>query len=240
MLSKNRLYQSVIILLLTLSSSQTAIAQELLILTEALPPLQSIDNKGKVTGTMTQKVRRLLSNAGLKADIVMMPWARAYNTALTRPNTLIYSTARMPEREDQFIWLGQLGKSETHLMGLTSRHDLKIKSYNDLSKWLIGVKRHDVSAKFLRDKKVSVRNLMVQTNTIDIVRMLIKGRIDLIPTNEEQLMHYCEMLGCQVQQFDRVFTLAEMTQDLYLAANLDSDAGVLQRISKAFKTIEKN
>jgi polar amino acid transport system substrate-binding protein len=78
------------------------------VVTENSSWLSTIDAQGNIAGRNTQLVKDILARAGLKADFQVLPWARAYRMAATRPNTLIYSIARTSTRESQFIWLGQI------------------------------------------------------------------------------------------------------------------------------------
>ncbi|XOV77483.1 MAG: substrate-binding periplasmic protein [Aestuariibacter sp.] len=202
-----------------------------LVVTEYLPPFQYPTENGHITGTMTNVVRDILQETELDADIVIMPWARAEHMAKNRPNTLIYSMLRTQKREDQFHWVGAIGMTTTSLFKLRSNHGLQLNSLSDIHRELIGVTRGDVVAKYLKGK-LPLSNFQENITTSDSVRMLIFGRVDLIPTSEEQLHHYCLVLQCQTSQFDKVIDLDEVEQVLYLAANKDSDPKMLSILTK--------
>ena len=78
------------------------------VLTEDLPPYQVVKNHQVVAGSAFLQVEAIFKSAGLPCRTEVLPWARAYELARTQPNTLVYSLARLPAREDLFIWLAPL------------------------------------------------------------------------------------------------------------------------------------
>ena len=42
------------------------------------------------------------------AQVHLVPWNEGYQAALTGNNTVIFSTARLPERESSFKWAGPI------------------------------------------------------------------------------------------------------------------------------------
>ena len=63
---------------------------------------------GSVKGIATDVLRAACGEARLDCRIFIVPWARALNTVSNTPNTLIYTIARTPAREDDFLWVGPL------------------------------------------------------------------------------------------------------------------------------------
>jgi len=45
---------------------------------------------------------------GIAGDIQAMPWARGYKLLSSKPNVVLFSTARTQEREHLFHWVGTL------------------------------------------------------------------------------------------------------------------------------------
>ena len=105
--------------LLSLAQAQ----EPILIVTEDLPPLQIVNNGRVVDGLAYQKVKRLVDSAELKVNWLVAPWSRAYNMALTKPNILLFSIVRTPQREDLFTWIGQLFVMDLYLVSLKSKKD---------------------------------------------------------------------------------------------------------------------
>ena len=78
------------------------------VLTEDLPPYQVVKNHQVVAGSAYLQVEDILRSAGLPCRTEVLPWARSFELARSQPNTLIYSLARLPARENLFIWLAPL------------------------------------------------------------------------------------------------------------------------------------
>ena len=71
------------------------------VVTENSFPYQYLENFS-IEGPASRLVKRVLEEAGFEYSQTVLPWARAYKYAQTAPNTLIYSIARTPERENNF------------------------------------------------------------------------------------------------------------------------------------------
>lgn len=78
------------------------------VLTEDLPPYQVTQANRVVAGSAFLQVETILRTAGLPCQTEVMPWARAFEIARSQPNTLIYSMARLPVRENLFVWIAPL------------------------------------------------------------------------------------------------------------------------------------
>jgi len=86
----------------------TAFGCGLRVVTENLPPYQVVKEHEVVAGSAYLQVQAILQAAGLPCRTEVLPWARAFDLARTQPNTLVYSLARLPARENLFIWLAPL------------------------------------------------------------------------------------------------------------------------------------
>lgn len=82
------------------------------VVTEDLPPYQVVQQQKVVAGSAYLQVEAILQAAGLPCRTEVLPWARAFDLARTQPNTLVYSIARLPARENLFIWLAPLINAE--------------------------------------------------------------------------------------------------------------------------------
>lgn len=91
------------------------------VLTEDLPPYQVVKNHQVVAGSAYFQVEAILKSAGLPCRTEVLPWARSLDLARSQPNTLIYSLARLPVREDLFIWLAPLIKADYRYFSADSK-----------------------------------------------------------------------------------------------------------------------
>lgn len=199
------------------------------VVTEDLPPYQIRYKDNSIKGIITDKVRTLFLRANLKANIQMMPWARAYKTSLDVKDTFIYSITRTPEREDKFQWIGVLVSAETNFVRLSSRKDITINELADSARYLIGVKRDDVTTNYLK-RKVGIKNLVFLHDTKTTLRMLVKERVDVITVSQVHLEYLCQHLGYEISNFTTIFQLADLGNDFYLAANKDTSPVIVKKL----------
>ncbi len=146
----------------------------LVITTESSPPSAMMGDK-QVIGFATEKIRVIMQRVGIDYDIEMLPWKRAYLLAQTQPDTCVYSTTRVPQREAVFKWVGPTHENDWTLFGRADR-DYRITSIEDARKYRIGSYNGDVRSDALiaegfivdtvQDKLANPRKLLV--NRIDL------------------------------------------------------------------------
>ncbi len=130
--------------------ASSSFTQPLRIVTEKLPPLQFTQSDGVVTGAMVDVINLLLKRAKINSDIEVLPWARSYQIALERDNTLIFSLMRGESREDKFIWIGKIFAMDSYLVALKSHKAFDINTIEDAKKYSVGSIRQDFVELYLR------------------------------------------------------------------------------------------
>lgn len=103
-----------------LCASALARAETLVLLTENLVPFNMAVNGGNyakndgISGISTDTVRAACERAQIECQLILrFPWDRVYQQALSEPGYGVFSTARTPEREDKFKWVGPLASLST-------------------------------------------------------------------------------------------------------------------------------
>jgi len=89
-------------------------APKLRIITEDNPPFNFTDERGNITGQSTEIVRLILKATGTDASIELLPWAQGYSLAQMEPTVALYSTMRLPSRENLFKWVGPIGFDDSY------------------------------------------------------------------------------------------------------------------------------
>jgi polar amino acid transport system substrate-binding protein len=92
-------------------------AKDIQIFTEENKPLNFSSPSKEVTGFSSEVVREIQKRIGDKSTITLGPWASAYQTVQTTPDTMLYSTMRTEEREKLFKWVGPLTVVRTSFYG---------------------------------------------------------------------------------------------------------------------------
>jgi len=134
-----------------LLAPQPALALKLL--TEENPPLNYTENK-KLTGMGTEVVREVGKRAKMKLEIEVMPWDKAYEKAQADKETCLYSTARLPNRENAFKWVGPIAVNNWGLYALDGFKP-KIASLKDARPYRIGGVARDAKTEFLKEQGVT-------------------------------------------------------------------------------------
>ena len=126
---------------------------------------------GRPTGFVTEIVEEIASRLGSdRIEIVMEPWARAYQYLTTGPKTMIFSIGRSENREHLFQWVGPVAEHVAYFY-TGAESGLSINSTEDARKLdIIGVHRSSGSAQLL--EKLGFTNLFsvsedVQKNDAD-------------------------------------------------------------------------
>jgi polar amino acid transport system substrate-binding protein len=172
-----RLRCLLIVILGSLCAGSAALAAprpHLFIATEISPPSVMLDG-GQIVGFTTEKVRQIMTRAGIDYDIEILPFKRAMLLSQTRGDVCLYSLTRLPEREALFKWIGPTHESDWTLFGRAGRN-YQVRTLEDARKYRIGAYFGDV-----RGETLSAQGYLVDTvrERLSNPRKLLVDRIDL-------------------------------------------------------------
>jgi len=212
-------------------------AQKLDFVTENAPPLQYIKS-GKVVGKTTQLIEAISKNSNFKANIKILPWARAYQTALNQKNIFIYPLVRNAERESKFIWIGEILTIKLSWVRLKSRTDVKINSLEDAKNYKTGVIRADATYNYLiKNGFKKNENFIVVSELPLLLELLYSEKIDSYIVDVALLKEMAVIKGYDEQQLVSEFDIPDLNYNLYLAANLNTDPDIIEKLKKGFNGI---
>ncbi|WP_420334555.1 substrate-binding periplasmic protein [Roseibium sp.] len=158
------------------------------IVTQSFAPLQW-DNDGKPDGYVTQYIAEVIGRVKETvpleaASVEFMPWKRAMLTARSVPNVLLFSLSRTQEREDQFLWLGEVSPYGQYFYQLRTKPDVAADTVADLKGTGLRIGVQDggnLHAYLQRTGLEASGQLMPITDYRQGIEMLYLGRIDLLP-----------------------------------------------------------
>ncbi|MGV8110979.1 transporter substrate-binding domain-containing protein [Methanospirillum sp.] len=148
--------------------------------TEEYPPYTFIDN-GTPSGLMVDMVTAISRKAEYelpKQSIHFLPWNEAYQKALTKPGTVIFSIARTPERENLFSWVGPVVSSDIALYSSRDRN-ITLHDRKELANYTIGTITDDVTIDFLVDAGVRKDSIVTRSDPYELIHDLDDGTLDL-------------------------------------------------------------
>ncbi len=213
------------------ADAQTS-SDALFITTEYSPPT-SMRQGADVIGSATDKVREAMARVGITYTIEILPWKRAYNSALARVDGCVYSTTRTPEREKLFKWVGPTDEGEWVLLGRAD-HGYRLESLEDARKLRIGTYNGDARDLYLRARGFQVDS--AQNDLINPKKLMLK-RIDLWAAGFRRGSSYLEANG-YAGRIVPVFTFNRVK--LYLACNLAVPDATIDKLNEALDAMNRD
>ena len=171
-------------------------------------------------------------------SIRLVPWARAMAHVRREPNSLIYSTARRPDREKQFIWVGPLAPRVTWLWGRAGAEHLP-REARDLPLYRFGVVRGEAAVQDLQAHGVPPSSLAQDASNAAVLKMLLSGWVDVVVDTELGMawnLRLNQQPGTEVQ---RLFKLSD-EGGFYYALNPDSDPARVHSLQAAFDKLRRS
>jgi len=215
-------------------------AQAVRVVTEHFPPYNFELNK-QAQGLATEVVQAVLQQLNLDVDIEFYPWARAYELAKTEKNVLIYSIARVSEREKLFKWAGAIAPFSTSFYKLKANKDIKLTSLEQAKQYDIGVTLNSAVVTYLQRHQFP--HLKIRPTGALNIRLLANNRIDLIAYDEASFSYALKKEGLNSELFEKVYELDRLTDRsryLYMAFSLNSDEALVEDFSNALLAIKAN
>lgn len=207
-------------------------AHALDLLTEDNAPFNYVEN-ARVTGLSTDIVNEMGRRANVPLTIQVKPWARAYQTASGTPDTCVYSTVRLPERESAFKWIGPIS---TNKWALFAKADFSkpIAKIEDAQNYRIGGVVMDAKSLYL--KSIGFSNIdLVGEDNLNLPKLLA-GRIDLWISG---LYRVDTLAGPgTVKSVKPVFVVREV--DYFLACNPKTSDSTIASLTKALQAMQKD
>ena len=214
-----------LVLLVGVSFQCIAQTEHLRLYTEEYPPINFSQKDGKPTGLATEVVLEIMRRTGDTAPIEVVPWARGYQQAQVRPNTGLFVTMRIPEREKLFHWVGPLTRNTTSFYALR-KNGLRVDDLEQARQiGQIAVPRAWYSHQHLLAHGFT--NLYPVAGPDQVIRMLKRGRVKLMALDDLSLNALLDDGGLAVGEVDQL--LVFLHSDSYIAFSQDTDPQLLAR-----------
>lgn len=222
-------------LILILGISGYAFSSELTILTENLPPLNYVKN-GKLVGPSVEIIQEIQRRVSSTDPIKVLPWARAYEIALSEPNVILFGTTQTEARKDTFKWVGTLSTKRDILL---ARRDstLTIDKLEDAKTvHRIGTLRNDTRERLLKSQGFT--NLESVSDEQLNAKKLSLGRIDLWTYKIPGYKTVCELAGVDHNDFVEVFHLRKI--DVSIAFSRQTPDKTVEKWRKMYGEMVKD
>jgi polar amino acid transport system substrate-binding protein len=198
------------------SSINPADLAQLRYYTEQYPPYNYIEN-GQIKGVSVELLSAITQKLGAQANtdqINLAAWTDGYQAALTQNNAVLFSTVRLPERENLFKWAGPIC---TYQYALFSGWDrtTAVNSTAELKNYKIGVITDDAAIPLLLASGVDRSQLVNETSAAVLIEKLAHGTIDFWCYPEEVGRYISKQETGNYYAFNVVYRLKQV--DLYYA-----------------------
>ena len=204
------------------------------ILTESFPPFNYHDEAGQLTGQSTAVVRALQHELQQHQPITLLPWDEAYQHATAQPNVALYSTARTPERESRFAWVGPIGAYQ-HAFYARADQARPIRSLEDARQArAIAVVNHSARHDFLRQHGFG--NIRPVATDVAAYLALASGEVDLVLGSSDSVALAAEQAGLGPFSIAEAYAVRDVP--LYLAFSPGTPATEVQRWQHALDQIK--
>ena len=217
---------------LILGTTAQAAPEQIDLLTENFPPYNmAVDGKNfardeNIRGIAADIIREMFQRAGIDYTLTLrFPWERIYKMALETPGYGVFVTARLPEREELFKWVGPIGPDDWVLL---ARGDstIEVDSLEQARQYRIGAYKGDAIAEHLVAQGLQpTLALRDQVN----VEKLQSGAIDLWATGDPAGRFLAKQQG--VSGLKRVLRFD--STELFLALNRQVSDETVEKLQAA-------
>lgn len=213
----------------------------LIAVTEPWPPYNTFSNDDTPDGAHALIVQRALALSGLQAQTSVYPWARAMALAQSRPNTLLFSLARTPERENKFIWIGKLSQTQQFLWRLeTAAHGTEPSLQQILRCCSICTVRKDVSEEALRQQDSEHTMQLILTGSHnDCLRMLRSGSVAYMAGSTYRVQATLQQSSLPTAFLHKTTAIAPV-RTLFLAASHGTPAETVSKLQQAMQQLQQS
>lgn len=205
--------------------------------TEEWPPYNFTEERvGK--GIATELLQEACALAQLHCEIHVVPWARAYKTAQNTANTLVYTAARKPSREKEFLWVGPIAPRTTWVYGNIPT-DKQPRTLQELAQWRIGVVRDEAAYQDLLAAGIPTSALVVANSNAEVLRMLSSRMVDAMVDTEVGMQWSLRDAGPGASTVTRLLKLSDEGA-YYYAVNPQTPTQTVQRLQEAVDKLRRN
>lgn len=197
----------------------------------------TFEKSGTAQGMAVDLTRLIQKNLAMHDEIEVLPWPRAYNTALTQPNVLLFTVIRTPEREKNFTLIGPIADGEIALYMPTHAVGKKTLSLADIKQRLT-VGTHRGTAFHALLKKQGFQHIVAVNSSENAVRMLMNGRIEVLCDDDLAIAELVRRSGYQSDDYVKVASLK--SSSLYFAFSRGTAPRVISNWQSALADIKRS
>lgn len=204
------------------SAGLAAVPASLRLLSEEFPPV-NFSEGGRARGLSVDIVQAIQQRLGQALPIEFMPWARAFREAQDSAPTALFATARIPERESLFQWVGPIVQFQSTFYARADSR-LRLRSLEEA--------RRQQKVLVVRDwytlvqlQTAGFRNLQQISDPVQGVRMLAAGRAPLFAAEKITMPQTLAQAGVKPKAVKELLSFA--SSEGYIAFSKSTPASTV-------------
>ena len=222
-----------------LAADQIVSAKDLTYVTEQFPPY-NFKKDGRPQGISVDLLEKAWEIMGenLNSSIIeLLPWTEGYQRTLKERNTVLFSTARLPAREQLFKWAGPIGPFRNVLLARRDKN-ISITTLEDMKKYKIGAIKDDSAVQMLLGKGMKMEDLVLMTNSKPLIEMLQNESIDAWAYGDVAGTWLIQDSGLNSSDYQTAYVLGQT--EYYYAFNREIPDALVQSFQQALDYVKTN
>ena len=210
-------------------------SEPLRLLTEDFPPV-NFQQDGVVKGLSVEVVQEIERRLGLKDEITLVPWSRAYREVQGPGRIALFAMARTPAREKLFKWVGPIVTFYSSLYA-PARGGMRLRSMED-------AKRAE-SVLVVRDwytseqlASMGFKNLVPVADPATAIRMILAGRATLFATERLSMPQTMAQAGIPEESLEIVYSYA--SSEGYIAFSHETPDSLVQAWNEKLREMKRD
>ncbi len=208
----------------------TATAQTIHLKTENYPPFNMEGVDATIIGVSTEIVETLFKRAEIDYTIELLPWQRAFASALKEKDTAVFSTTRTEERENKFRWVGPIVANNWVFLAKEKRN-ISISHLEEAQAYAVGGYQGDAVALYLEEQGFDLD--LTPRDNLNALKIQ-RDRIDLWATGH--LLGPYQAKELEVYGLKPIFTFRETIMSI--AFNLNTDIALINKLNNELKRMK--
>ncbi|MBR7800558.1 substrate-binding periplasmic protein [Undibacterium fentianense] len=190
----------------------------------------------RVQGLSVDVAEDLARRMGMRLEVELVPWTRALHTARMQSSVMLFTVARIPEREENYYWIGPVTRSEEWLYKLKRRSEIKVRRLDDVRQYLVGDEANNASLPVFARIGVKVDTA---PSMLSNCRKLKAGRVDLIPFDPDGIAAFGAACDLKPEELEKTVQVPRDTA-LYFAFGKSTPIGFIRRVETTFAEMVKD
>lgn len=206
-------------------------------LTEDAPPCNFLEN-GEAKGVGVDILKTIWKKLGYSPQkIQVLPWPKAYQAALTQPNTVLFGTARLESREHLFKWVGPVFLKRFVLFA-PKQSPLRAVDFEDMNSLRIGTTKDDAAEQELVRQGVRLDRMVRVQGLKEQLELLENDKVDVIARDEMTVQVYMDKRGLKKEAIKKVKSISGAS--LWYAFSKDVPDKVVKDFQNSLNDLKKD